>query len=423
MLKRILKSDNPHLASSFINNLKEGRLKAFREFSPETRAEIALFLNHESRNKILPSLSNREIAEMLSFNDIDDTIEILEFIEPKKQREILKKLKKEKRKKLRKILTFWHRGAGSILDQNFIIVRINFSIKDVADKVEKHIKLDGRVPLVLVTSGQGRIAGYIPYRKLILSKPGNRISKLIRPLPLINNDTGREEIIKKISEIKSEIIAVIDKEGKPLGIIHLHELLKVIQKESTRDVYKLAGVNAEENMSDSIVLKVKRRYKWLIINLATAFLASAVIALFEETIAKIAILAVFMPMVAGEGGNAATQAITVVVRGLALKEVSPKEAKSIIYRESMAGLLNGVIVGIVSTFAAFLFDGPPIIGLILGLAMIINLFVAGLFGATIPFVLKKLRIDPAVASSVFVTTATDVFGFLAFLGLGTIFMM
>lgn len=417
------KTKNPHIIGAAINKLKDGQTEHFRQFAPELQAEIISFLTKDSKHQILRNLSDNEIAAFLFYTDIDDSIEILQFVEAEREPSILKKITKTKREKIQKLLSFTHKTTGNLLDLNFIIVKSNCSLKDVANKMEKHIQRENRVPLVLTTNPKGKILGYIPYKKLILSQPGKKISQLTKALPSISEETGQTEIIKKIQDIKSEIIVVIDNDERPIGIIHLHDILKLIQKQTTQDVYKFAGVSQEETIFDTIKTKVKRRYGWLIINLATAFLASGVIALFEDTIAQIAILAVFMPIVAGEGGNAATQALTVVVRGLALKDISFKEAKGVIYRESIAGIFNGIIVGIVSTIVAIAFQGNPMIGVVLGLAMVINLFVAGFFGALVPFILKKVNIDPAVASSVFVTTATDIFGFLGFLGLATLLML
>lgn len=417
------KTKNPHIIGTAINKLKDGQADLFRKFSPELQAEIVAFLSKDSKYKVFPELSDNEIATFLFFTDIDDSIEILQFVESGREPGILKKITKTKREKIQKLLSFTHKTTGNLLDLNFIIIKNSCSLKDVAKKMEKHIQRENRVPLVLVTNQRGKILGYVPYKKLILNQPDKKITNLIKPLPAISEETGQNEIIKKIQDIKSEIIVVIDNEERPIGIVHLHDILKLIQKQATQDVYKFAGVSQEETIFDTIRTKVKRRYGWLIINLGTAFLASGVIAFFEDTIAQIAILAVFMPIVAGEGGNAATQALTVVVRGLALKDITFKEAKGVIYREAVAGMLNGFIVGIVSTIVAIAFQGNPMIGVVLGLAMIINLFVAGLFGAMVPFILKKVNIDPAVASSVFVTTATDIFGFLGFLGLATLLML
>lgn len=418
-----MKSKNPHIISAEINKSTERQLDLFRELSPELQSEVILFLNKETRYKIFQDLSDKEISDLLFFSDIDDAIEILQFLDEKRAERILKKIKKTKREKITKLLSFTHKTTGNLLDLNFIIIKDNSSLKDVANKMERHIHRENHVPLVLVTNSKGQILGYIPHKKLILSQPSQKVTKLIKPLPKISEESHQAEIIKKIHDTKSEIVVVIDNDERPIGIIHLHDLLKLIQKQATKDVYKFAGVAEEETIFDTVKTKVKRRYGWLIINLATAFLASGVIALFEDTIATIAVLAVFMPMVAGEGGNAATQALTVVVRGLALKEITFAEARTVVIREAIAGIWNGAIIGIVATAAAVLFGSDPLIGVILGLAMVVNLFVAGFFGALVPFVLKKFAIDPAVASTVFVTTATDIFGFLAFLGLATLLLV
>jgi magnesium transporter len=226
-----------------------------------------------------------------------------------------------------------------------------------------------------------------------------------------------------LQDLRADAIGVVDDKEQIIGIIHVRDLLKIAQAEATEDIYGFAGVEREETPQDAIFTKVNKRYKWLIINLATAFLAASVVGIFEDTISKLAILAVYMPIVAGEGGNAATQSLAVVVRGLAVDEISWPEARGIIMRESLAGLLNGLIVGTASAFTAYFFGAPMMLGVVLGIAMIVNLFFAGLSGALIPFILKSFKIDPAVASSVFVTTVTDIIGFFVFLGLATLLLL
>jgi magnesium transporter len=242
------------------------------------------------------------------------------------------------------------------------------------------------------------------------------------PLPIVSHKMDREKVMQVMSRMRAEVICVADEQEDVLGIIHLRDLMKVAQAEATEDIYRFAGVDVEEHALDSVLSKVKKRYNWLLINLLTAFLASFVVLLFEGTIAKFAFLAVYMPIVAGQGGNAATQALAVVVRGLALGEITWDKAKRVIFKEAMAGTINGVITGTCAAVAAIAFGAPPVLGVILCVAMIFNLLVAGLSGAAIPFILKRLNIDPATASTVFVTTCTDCFGFFAFLGLGALLL-
>ena len=215
---------------------------------------------------------------------------------------------------------------------------------------------------------------------------------------------------------------MLDDDDSILGIIYSDDILKIIEKKSADNLYGFAGVSEEEDIYDSPLTKVKNRYKWLLINLVTAFLAAAVVSLFQDTISAFVLLAVYMPIVAGMGGNAGTQTLAVVVRGLALKEIELKTAKKAIINEIIAGAINGAINGILVALVAWLWNGSFMLGIIVFIAMIVNLIVAGLFGAVIPLALKAIGKDPASSATVFITTATDVCGFFVFLGLASILL-
>jgi magnesium transporter len=309
------------------------------------------------------------------------------------------------------------------MDLNFILVKPLFTFEEVLEKVQKHIEGKKRdMPTVLVVDEKGRIEGFIPERVLLFPPQNAKVEDQTVPLPVVSHKMDREKVMQVMARMRSEVLVVADEAEQVMGIIHLRDLMKVAQAEATEDIYRFAGVDVEAQPMDSVFLKVKRRYNWLLINLVTAFMASFVVSLFQDTISRFAILAVFMPIVAGQGGNAATQALAVVVRGLAVGELNWSKARKVIFREASAGVINGVITGTAAACAAIAFGAPPVLGFCLMAAMIINFFVAGFFGALIPLILKRLKIDPAVASSVFVTTMTDIFGFLAFLGLGSLFM-
>ncbi len=420
-IRTLLLKHNFHVVATAINALHRGRRKAFSLLPPEIQAEVVLALTDASKESIFPRLNEDVIARFLHFNDEDDAVDIIQFLPEPRRQKVMERIRGEKRVKFEKLLKFGQETAGGLMDLNFIIVKPDYTLKDVAEKVQSHLEREKQVPLVVVADEQGKNIGYIPYKNLILTPPHTHVSSLVQHLPVITYRVDQEKILELIPK-KGDVIGVIDDNDQILGIIHLRDLLKVAQKEATEDIFLFAGVDLEEDMTDGVQVKVKRRYNWLIVNLATAFLASFVVAQFQDTIARLAILAVYMPIVAGEGGNAATQALAVVVRGLALGETTWEQAKAIIIKETGAGILNGIIMGVIAGLIALTLNGSAMLGVVLGSAMIINLMVAGFFGALVPFILKGLKIDPATASSIFVTTATDIFGFLAFLGLGTILL-
>jgi len=233
----------------------------------------------------------------------------------------------------------------------------------------------------------------------------------------VKYDEDEKAVIETFKSHPHDKIVVLDDDGSILGIIYSDDVLKLLKKASVNDLQRFAGVSEEEDVLDPPLVKVKNRYRWLIINLATAFLAASVVSLFQKTISAYVLLAVYMPIVAGMGGNAGTQTLAVMVRGLALKEIEPKRVQKVIINEMVAGGINGIINGGLVALVATLWNKSPMLGLIVAIAMIVNLVIAGFFGALIPLIMKKLGKDPASSATIFITTATDVCGFFAFLGL------
>jgi magnesium transporter len=234
-------------------------------------------------------------------------------------------------------------------------------------------------------------------------------------------DTDQEDVARQVASYNLLAIPVIDEENKLAGIITVDDVIDVIKDEATEDIYRLAGVAGDERAFTPASESLRKRLPWLGVNLGTAFLASGVVAFFEGTIDLFPVLAIFMPIVAGMGGNAGTQTLTVVVRGIALGELSWGNAKKALLKEALVGIGNGIALGIAAALVVWMTRGNPVLGAVLGLAMIINMFVAATAGTLVPLGLRAVNIDPALASSVFITTMTDIFGFFSFLGLATLF--
>ncbi len=421
-LRVLLSNQDFHITAQAIDGLMNGKRKTFAILPPEKQAEVALVLNEDSKKRIFPRLPDDVISRFLHFNDEDDATDILQYLSPIRRFVILQHMKEEKRRKIEKLLKFGSETAGGLMDLNFILVKPAYTFRDVLDKVKRHVEGNRDMPTVMVVDEPGRLIGFIPERSLLFPPANATVEQETQPLPMVSHKVDREKVMQMMSRMRSELICVSDEKDQVLGIIHLRDLMKVAQAEATEDIYRFAGVDVEEHALDSAFSKVKRRYNWLLVNLLTAFLAAFVVSIFEDTIAKFAVLAVYMPIVAGQGGNAATQALAVVVRGLALGEINWSKAWSVIRKEALAGTINGVITGVAAAAVLAGFGASPLLGFILAFSMVINLFVAGFFGALIPFLLKRLKIDPAVASTVFVTTTTDVCGFFVFLGLARLLM-
>jgi magnesium transporter len=231
----------------------------------------------------------------------------------------------------------------------------------------------------------------------------------------------RKEAANELAKRRFFAAPVVDSENHILGIIKAERLIQGIQEDMTKDIQKIFGAGGDERVYSSILFSLKKRLPWLHVNLATAFLAAAVVALFEGIIAKLTVLAVFLPVVAGQGGNAGAQSLAVVMRGIVMREIPKDKVFSLISKEAKLGAINGAIIGVVTALIAWIWHGNPYLGLVIGLGMLLNLVFAGLSGSSIPIVMKKIGLDPAQSSNIILTTVTDVMGFIAFLGFAVLF--
>jgi magnesium transporter len=274
-----------------------------------------------------------------------------------------------------------------------------------------------------VIDGRRHLVGVVSLRRLLLVRPETPLKRIMTTdLISVRVDVNQEEVAQLVASYNLLAIPVVDEENKLVGVITVDDVIDVIKDEATEDVYRLAGLASDDRVFTAPSDSLKKRLPWLVVNLVTAFLAASVVKLFEGTIGVVTSLAVFMPVVAGMGGNAATQTLAVIVRGIALGELTWRNSRKALLKEAAVGIGNGIACGIVGAGVVWLMQGNPFLGAILGLAMVINMFVAAVAGTVIPLALRALKVDPALASSVFITTLTDVFGFLSFLGLGALFI-
>jgi magnesium transporter len=267
------------------------------------------------------------------------------------------------------------------------------------------------------------LVGVTSLRRLLLVAPETPLKRIaVGDVLSVRGDTDQEEVARLVASYNLLAIPVVDVQNKLVGVITVDDVIDVIKDEATEDIYRLAGVSSDDSVFSPPLSSLRKRLPWLYVNLVTAFMAAGVVKAFEGTISQVTALAVFMPIVAGMGGNAGTQTLTVIVRGIALGELNLGNSRKALFKEGLVGIGNGVGLGVVAAAGAWLLQGDGWMGLILGLAMVINMFIAATAGTLVPLGLRALKVDPALASSVFITTLTDVFGFFAFLGLATIFL-
>src|SRR3989338_566900 len=395
-----------------------------KEIPIEKRGFVLLRLSKAVQQKLLNQLNTEEIVNILNYLAPDESTDIIQnILDQKKRKSVIIELSSETRKKVEFLLTFNPRTAAGLMSLDYTKVKKDITFSQISDIIREHEKRTGKFPTILVVDKQDVFIGELPGHVFALRKKKEKINNFIEKVPTINHSKDESRVLRVFKRHPGNKVVVLDDNKKILGVIYSDDVVKLMNKESTRELYVSAGVSEEEGVHDPIYKKVKSRYKWLILNLATAFLAASVVGLFKETISSFVILAAYMPVVAGMGGNAGIQTLAVVVRGIALGDVTFQNSRRILMKEILANAANGVIIGVLVGLIAYFWNANPMLGLILFVSVIVNLFIAGLFGTIIPLSLKFLKIDPALAASVFVTAATDIFGFFVFLGLARIFLM
>ena len=395
------------------------RLEILLALDPSERGFILLACSRLVRKKLLAELQTNEIVDVVHYLDPDDTTDLLQNLSEKRRNKIIKHLDQATKDKVEFLLRFDPRTAAGVMSLDYIQVQKGIKFKDVFLLIKKHEIRTGKTPAILVIES-GFLAGEIPWSVLTGRKAVQEIDKYIKKIPTIRFDRKEDEVVKRFRSHPHNTIAVLDEDNTILGVIYSDDVLRVIEKTASKDLYSFAGVKEEESVNDPVFTKVRHRYKWLILNLFTGFLVAGVVVMFEETITAFVLLAAYMPIVAGMGGNAGVQTLAVTVRGITLKEIELKTAKKTIITEMLAGGINGIIVGTIVAIIATLWNKSALLGLAIGLSMVINLMIAGIFGSVVPLIMKVLNKDPATSATIFITTATDMCGFFIFLGLASL---
>lgn len=397
------------------------RLELFLSLSHQRRRNVILRLSKYLQYEIISKLRHEDLVSVLEHLDTDEATDILQLLPPKKRKVIINELNEQLKSDISLLLQFDPETAAGLMNIDYIQVEFDDTISSVAKQVKVHETRTGRLPAILVMK-EGELLGYLPGHQLGLANPKHQVLKYVKKIKSVRYNTKKNDVLDFFRDNPNNKIVVLGKTGNVMGIIYSDDVLRILHQQEAASLYDFAGVSQEESVYDSAQRKIKFRYKWLIINLATAFLASFTVSLFDSTISKYVLLAVYMPIVAGMGGNSATQTLAVLVRGISLKQITLGTMWRTLKNELIAGFVNGLINGFIIIGIVLLKDGDWKIALILAVAMIINLLVASFFGTIVPLLMKKLGKDPASSATIFITTATDVLGFMAFLGLATIFL-
>jgi magnesium transporter len=378
-------------------------------------------VDHAVREEILDELPPETVAEGVRELDLDDAVYILEDLPEDERAEILDQLSPRERVALARSLQYPEDSAGRRMQTDYIAVPPSWRVGHAIDYMRETEELPERFYELYVVDTDSRLLGAVSLDRLLRTKRPTLVSELMdAERRRVRATDDQEEVARLFERYNLIAVPVVDEADRLVGVITVDDVVDVIEEEAEKDIKALGGVTGDEQLSDSVWTIARGRFNWLLVNLATAFLASSVLGLFEGELQKMVALAVLAPIVASQGGNAATQTMTVAVRALATRELRDSNAWRVVLRELLVGLVNGLAFAVIAGVAAYAWFNIPDLGLVIGLAMICNLAAAALGGILIPLTIAKFRLDPAVSSGVFVTTVTDVVGFFSFLGIATL---
>lgn len=386
----------------------------------DTLAELVDEEEDEDKYEILKRFSAVRQKNILDEMSIDEITDLIGELEEEEANEVLGKMDFEDQKDVRKLMTFESESAGGIMTTEFIKIYAKNTVKDTLNYLQKNTDSETSYYLYVVDQNDV-LKGVVSLRDIVTSQFDTSMMEITNPNVIaVHYNEDQEAVAKKFEKYGFVLMPVVDDEHHMLGIIEFDDIIDVIQEENTEDIHHLGGVNKEERVDSTTRQSFKSRIPWLIVNLFTAVLAAATVSLFESTIAKYVALATIMPIISGMGGNAGTQTLTIVVRGMSLGDLTKENALRILWKEFFVGIMSGFVIGFLVAMGSLLMERNPIFGIVAGIAMFLNMILANLAGYFIPVILEKLHVDPALASAVFVTTVTDVMGFFLFLGLATL---
>jgi len=449
--KKVNLDFNKEFISTFTQNIESGNVEFINQtlkdlheadvanlienLNPDTRnklieiesfnidPEIFIELNESIQSEVLQLLSIDSLIKIIKRLESDNAIKILENLSKEVKEKVLERLPPKDKFLLQEGLSYPEDSAARIMQREFTAVPSNWTVGQTIDYLREDKDLPEEFLEIFIVDKDFKPIGTVPSSRVLRTSRDLKMNSIMREMPvLISVNMDKEEVGLTFENYNLVSAGVVNKENKLVGMITADDVVTVVQEEAEEDALRLAGVGDEE-ITDSVMLKTKRRFNWLLLNLFTALLATWVISFFGASIEQMVALAFLMPIVASMGGNAGMQTLAVTIRAIATKELSKSNFNRVVGKEFLIGILNGIIFAVITAIIVQLWFKELNLSLLIGISMILNMVVAGLFGILVPVSLKKLNIDPALASSVFVTTITDVIGFLSFLGLGSFYFL
>ena len=411
----------PGEAAEVLDSMGIDEITAFVEGTePARSAEVLEKISEFNAADVLARLDDETLKRVTARMDPYRASILIGRLAAESREPLLERLEPNVVGEIRELMSYPADTAGSLMDTRVLTFRPRDTVKTVLARLGTWHRRDTRY--VLVTSNEGQLLGLLPLTDVALAPPRQRLEQIVKdPAPHISAMAPKEDVLNVLSAFGIGMLPVVDGQHRLLGVIRQESIIQAVKEEATADLATLVGASKDELALSPPLFAVRKRLPWLNINLLTAFLAAAVVGIFESTIAQFTALAVLLPVVAGQSGNTGAQALAVVIRGLALREIRASDYMPVIVKEAIAGTVNGVAIAVVTVIAVYFWSGSIGLCLVIFLAMILAMAIAGVAGAAIPLILSSLRQDPAQSGSIILTTVTDVFGFFSFLGLATVF--
>lgn len=393
-----------------------------RSFEPDFAAEALESLDPWQSWKIFQELSSELKVDLLERMSPDDSVDLLQEMPEENKEEILSSLSELTRQRLNSLLKYPEDTAGGTMSPQVISLPQSMQVDAAIEELRGRERELEEINYVYVTDEEGKLTGVLPLRDLPFRDPWLQLREVMNSeVKTISPEADREKVARIFDKFDYLALPVVNDEGFLLGVITFDDVIDVLRQEDTEDMLEMVGISGarEESVWTPWHISMKHRLPWLIINLGTALLAATVVSVFEGTVAKYAILAVFMPVIAGQGGNSGSQTVALLIRSIALGEIGEGKDLSVLAKEALLGLLHGISIGVIVGLIAFFWQSSLEIALIVGVSMVLSIIVAGIAGVLIPLGLKKVGLDPALSANIWMTTVTDVAGFFFLLGLAS----
>ena len=423
-LKEWLATLHPADIADMIEALEEeGRKQVFGLLPPVLASDVLVEIYDYARGQVLEDMGKERLGEIFKELETDEAADIIADLPRKEARLILSHIPQEDSEEVQRLLEYGEDTAGGIMQTRVAAVTEGTTAREAVELVRRASEMTENLSNLYVVAEDKTLVGILTLSKLILTQEDTPISQLMEPIRhSVTTHVDQEEVARIFKKYNLLSLPVVDDKGRLMGQVVVDDIVDVIDKEAAEDMYRMGGLYEDERVLDSPIKSVRKRMPWAFVNLITAFLAASVVGFFTDTIASMAVIATFLPVVAGMGGNAGIQTLAVIIRGLAMGDLDFAETRKVLFKQSVIGLLNGITAGILAGIMAYYWYGKYLLGVVVGLAMTSNMVVATSVGTLIPLALRRLQVDPASGSGIFLTACTDAFGFFSYLGLATLFL-